>query len=195
MIFWTCILVGGLFAWLAIKIGFYETVVHLFNIIISIYVAIFITPFILVTFPAAGNMPCCQAVAPASIAVGMFLILYGIAYVFLTGQFKVSFPKVFDILFAGILGFFTGFLVASFAALIIMLTPLSRNTFMNKAGFNRTSIADNLTYVCKLCDSVHWFVSLPGENVTSKEIISEMLDSIKPMEQRTTEGEIPTDQP
>jgi uncharacterized membrane protein required for colicin V production len=194
MVFWTCILVGGFFVWLAVKIGFYETIIHLFNIIISIYVAIFLTPVILVSFPDIGDVQFSQAIVLSAVAVGIFLVLYGITYFLLTAQFKVSFPKVFEIFFAGILGFFTGFLVASFAALIITLTPLSQNTVVNKAGFNRTSLQDNLIYVRKLCDSVQWFVSLPGKDVTSGKIIDELFDNIKPKEQQINKEQIQTNQ-
>lgn len=184
MVFWACILVGGIFVWVAIKIGFYEILVHLFNIIISIYLAIFLTPVILVSYPGAGNVPFSQAVILSAIVGGVFLVLFGITYFLLTAQFKVLFPKVFEIFFAGILGFFTGFLVASFAALIITLTPLSQNPVANKAGFNRTSLEDNLIYVRKLCDSVQWFVSLPGRDITSEKIIDELFNNIELKKQK-----------
>jgi hypothetical protein len=82
MLFWAGILTGGLFTWLAVRIGFY--------------------------------------------------ILYAIAYTFLTGQFKVNFPKIFDILFAGLLDFPLGFLVFSFMVLVITVTPLSKNLFISQ---------------------------------------------------------------
>jgi hypothetical protein len=44
MVFWAGILVGGLFIWFAVKIGFYEMWATLFNIVISIYIAIFLSP-------------------------------------------------------------------------------------------------------------------------------------------------------
>jgi hypothetical protein len=185
MIFWVCILVGGFFTWLAIRIGFFESLALLFNIVISIYVAIFLTPVILEKFSAAGDMFCGHALALASVAIGTFLILYGITYVFLTGQFKVSFPSVFEIIFAGLLGFFTGFLVSSFAALIITASPLSQNSLISKIGFNKVSLRDNISYICLFSDSVNRIVSLPDNDVTSGQIIDELLENARRKEQET----------
>ncbi len=94
MVFWLGILTGGLFIWFAMKIGFYEMLAMFFNILISIYVAIFLTPVILDIVPAASETQYCNTLALVVIAAGTFFILYGITYVFLTGQFKVSFPKL-----------------------------------------------------------------------------------------------------
>jgi hypothetical protein len=189
MIFWVCILVGGLFTWLAIRIGFFESLALLFNIVISIYVAIFLTPVLMEKFSAAGEMSCGHALALASVATGTFLILYGITYVFLTGQFKVSFPGVFEIIFAGLLGFLTGFLVSSFAALIITASPLSRNSLISKIGFNKVSLRDNISYICWYCDSVNRIVSLPDNDVTSGQIIDQLLENARRKEPDTANSQ------
>ena len=99
MVFWASILARGVFAWLAIRMGFYETWTMLFNIVISIYVAIFLTPAIVDVAPAAGDTSYGNALTLAVTATGVFLVLHGISYVFLTGQFNVSFPKIFDLVF------------------------------------------------------------------------------------------------
>lgn len=189
MIFWACILGGCFFAWLAIKIGFYESLALTFNIVISIYTAIFLTPVIIETFPAAGDMPCCHALALTFTATGTFLILYGITYIFLTGQFKVSFPKVFDIIFAGIIGFFAGTLVLSFLTLIITATPITQNRFAQKIGFNRQSQQSNISYICRWSDSVNSVVSSPEHYLTSEQTINQILDNVQPIEpNNTSEG-------
>jgi uncharacterized membrane protein required for colicin V production len=175
MVFWLGILTGGLFIWFAIKIGFYEMLAMLFNIVISIYVAIFLAPVILETVPEAGDIPCCNAFTMAVLAVGTFFILYGITYVFLTGQFKVSFPKLFDILFTGVLGFLAGFLVLSFAALVITITPISQNRFVKQVGFDRNSQQANISYICWWCDLVNSIVSSPDTKITSKQAVEHLL--------------------
>jgi len=189
MIFWAGILVGGLFVWIAIKIGFYETLALLFNIVISIYVAIFLAPIIKDIVPEAGDMPCCEALALVAISGGTFLILYGITYIFLTGQFKITFPKVFDILFAGLLGFVAGFLVLSFVALIITITPISQNKFVSTIGFNRQSQQTNLSNICWWCNIVHSIVSTPDERTTCQTNINLLLDSANKKEKPKTDKE------
>ena len=176
MVFWLSILAGGIFAWFAIKIGFYEILAMFFNIVISIYVAIFLTPVLLDVTPGAGDIPCCQAFALSVLGGGTFLILYGITYIFLTGQFKVAFPKLFEILFTGVLGFLTGFLVLSFAALVITVTPISQNRFVKQVGFTRESQLTNISYMCLWCDLVNTVVS-SDTKISSKEAVDYLLSS------------------
>jgi len=180
MVFWLGILSGGLFTWFAIKIGFYEMWAMLFNIVISVYVAIFLAPVILNIIPEAGDIPSSQAIALTVLGAGTFCILFGITYVFLTGQFKVSFPKSFDILFAGLLGFLAGFLVLSFAALVITITPISQNRFVRQVGFNRNSQQANISYVCWWCDLVNSIVSSPDTKITSKQAVEHLLSETLP---------------
>lgn len=179
MVFWLGILTGGFFIWFAMKIGFYEMWAMLFNIVISIYVAIFLTPVILDIVPEAGDISFCNAFAIVVLAIGTFFILYGITYVFLTGQFKVSFPKLFDILFTGILGFLAGFLVLSFAALVITITPISQNRFVKQVGFNRQSQQANISYICWWCDLVNSIVSSPDTKITSEQAVEHLLSSMQ----------------
>ncbi len=189
MVFWLGILCGGLFIWFAIKIGFFEMLAMLFNIVISVYVAIFLAPVILETVPEAGDIPCCNAFTMTVLAVGTFFILYGITYVFLTGQFKVSFPKLFDILLTGVLGFLAGFLVLSFAALVITITPLSQNRFVKQVGFNRNSQQANISYICWWCDLVNAIVSSPDTKITSKEAVEHLLSDTQPTTPEKEDGQ------
>jgi len=189
MVFWVGILVGGLFIWFAVKIGFYEMWAMLFNIVISIYVAIFLTPFILDIFPEAGDISFCNAFAMVVLAIGTFFILYGITYVFLTGQFKVSFPKIFDILFTGVLGFLAGFLVLSFIALLITTTPISQNRFVRQLGLNRNSQQANITYICWWCDLVNSIVSSPDTKITSEQAIEQLLNNTQQKRPNKTDEE------
>ena len=180
MVFWLSILAGGLFIWLAVRIGFFEMWTMLFNIVISIYVAMFLTPVIVNVIPAAGDTAYGNALTLAVIATGTFLILFGISYIFLTGQFSVAFPKVFDILFAGILGFLAGALVFSFAALIITVTPASQNRLMSKIGFNARSQRTNIEYICRWCDLIDLAVSSPDRETTAEQTINTLLSTAQP---------------
>ena len=102
----------------------------LFNILISVYLAIFLGPAIVDMFPAAGGSAFSNALAMASTGVGAFLILHCISYTFITGQFTVSLPRILDSLGAALLGFLAGFLVWSFASLLICTSPISQNAFI-----------------------------------------------------------------
>ena len=170
------ILAGGILTWYAIKIGFYETWATLFNIVIAIYVALFLAKPIEDFLPQdAIDIPCSQALILIVIAAGTFLILYGITYISFTSQFKVTFPKIFDILFAGLLGFCGGFLLLSFAALIISLTPIGTYT-----GINDDSVQYNMSSSYWLFDGIHTIVSSPDNKTTTEKVIEELLSESQP---------------
>jgi uncharacterized protein YjeT (DUF2065 family) len=123
----------------------------------------------------AVNIPCCHALTLTVLAVGLFLILHGITYILFTSQFKVAFPKIFDILVAGLLGFFGGFLILSFAALIILLTPFG--TF---AGMNDASVQYNMSSAYWLFDGIHSIVSQPNDELTTEMVIKQLLIDSQP---------------
>lgn len=195
MIFWAGILVGGFFIWLAVRIGFFETLALMFNIVISIYTAIFLTPLLIDFIPAAGETTYCHALALVVIATGTFGILHGITYIFLTGQFKVTFPKIFDILFSGALGFLAGFFVLSFVALAITVTPISQNKFLSKIGFSRYSQKANLSYICWWCDKVNSIVSSPDNKITSEQAVNQLLDKANSKEPEKTDERAEPNEP
>jgi len=179
MVFWIGILVGGTFAWLAIKLGFYQTWALIFNIIISIYLAVYLRP-VIVNIPAVGDTPYNNALAMVAVALAAFLILHGISYTFLTGQFNVSFPKVFDILGTGFLGFLAGFLVWSFLTLLIYITPVSQNTFVKGIGFTDDFQKTSVSYISRFCNLVNAVVSSQDNKDSAEQTISKLLKGAEP---------------
>ena len=176
MLLLASILAGGFCIWFAVKIGFYETWATLFNIVIAIYAALFLALPIMNFLPEdAVNIPYSQALTLTFLAVGVFLILHGITYILFTSQFKVTFPKIFDILIAGLLGFFGGFLLLSFAALIIFLTPISTYT-----GIGDDSIQYNISKAYWLFDGIHSVVSSPDNEITTEEVIKQLINKRQP---------------
>ena len=136
MAFWIGILVSIAFVYLAIKVGFFEMWVMLFNITISIYLAIFLRPIIADFVPIPVDASYNDAIIVVAIGIVTFLIVHAILYVFFTGQFNVSCPKIFDILGAGFLGCLAGYLVWSFAILLICITPISQQPIVKKMGLH-----------------------------------------------------------
>ncbi len=185
MVFWTGILVGAIFAWFAIKLCFYQTWALVFNIIISIYLAIYLQP-IIANIPAVGDTPYSGALTMIGVALASFLILHGISYTFLTGQFNVPFPKVFDSLGAGFLGFLAGFLVWSFLSLLFYTTPVSRYAFVKDIGFTDQFQKTSLSYVSRFCNLVNAVVS-PGDNeLSTEQAIDKLLAGLESKAQKKT---------
>lgn len=171
------ILVGALFVWLAVRLGFFETWGLLFNIVVSIYVAVFLAPTVAAFAPTSGNLsPYCVGLSMAVLGGGCFAILYGLSYVFLTSQYVVPFPKVFDVLVAGGLGFLAGFLVLSFVALVITATPLAKHDLVSSIGFNAESEEANIACVAWCCDLVHSIVGADGDEKASEAAIMRLLE-------------------
>lgn len=185
------ILVGGLCAWFAIKIGFYETWAMLFNIVVAIFTALFLTrPIVNLLSEEAIDIPCREALVLLIVAVGSFLILHGITYILFTSQFNVPFPKIFDVLFAGLLGFFGGFLVLSFAALIIFITPLGKY-----ASINKESVKNNMKPAYWLLDGIHSIVSGSENEPDSSVVIEQILSKSQPNTQNINTQQEDSDKP
>jgi hypothetical protein len=179
MAFWFGILIGGICAWYAVGVGFYETWTMLFNIIISVYLAVFLRP-VIVNLPAVSDTPYTNALTMLAIAIASFAILQGITYTFLTGQFKVSFPRIFNTLGTGFLGFLAGFLIWNFVSFLIFITPISQDTFMKGFGFKEQFRQSNVSYLSGWCNLVDTVVSSRDSKMTSEEAISGLLKSTKP---------------
>ncbi|MHC4068309.1 MAG: CvpA family protein [Planctomycetota bacterium] len=179
MVFWIAILIGGIFLWFALKLGFYETWIMLFNIVISIYIALFLKPVITEHLPPIGDIRYCCALTIVVTAVATFLIFQGLAYVFLTSQFNITFPKVFEVLGSGLLGFLAGFLVCSFVAMNIALTPVPKMTPVENLGFDLQSQQDNISYLCWWSDLVHKVVAHKDNQYTTKQLIEEIAEETK----------------
>ena len=173
MIFWAGILVAVIFAVSAIKLGFYHAWTMLFNFVIAVYVALRISPAIEEFLPATTM---------ALLATGLvtFLILHGIAYVLLIGQFEVTFPRVVNTLGSGILGFLTGFLVWSFGTLLVCTSPFSQQQYVKELGFETKTFqeAKMQPYLVWWCSFLDKLVASGEGPVSAEQTIKDLL--IKP---------------
>ena len=185
MVFWIGILVSGAFAWFAIKRGFYETWTLVFNIVIAIYLAVFLGPIIANIVPAVRDTAYNNALTMLATAIGSFLILHGISYTFVTGQFSISFPKIFDTLGTGFLGFLTGFLVWSFVSLLICITPISQNSFVKEIGFSSQFQQTSVSYISRFCNLVNAVVSSQDNEHTTQQALSGLLKNAESKVQGT----------
>jgi len=177
MVFWIAILAGIGFVWLAVRLGFYETWILFFNVLVSIYLGIFLTPMVVSFAPASGEVASYGvALSMVVLAGGCFAILQGLSYVFLTGQFSISFPRLFDIPFSGLLGFVAGFLALSFAALVVTTTPLAQRRMVGTLGFNRQSQQATITCIAWGCDLIHTFARFEAGEGATREAVSRLLD-------------------
>jgi hypothetical protein len=178
MVFWIAILTGAGFAWLAVRLKFYATWVLFFNVLVSAYVSIFLAPAVADFAPVAGGAASYGvALSMVVLAGGCFAILHGLSYVFLTGQFNIPFPRVFDVLLSGLLGFTTGFLILSFAATVLTTTPLAQHEIVGAVGFNRQSQQANIRCLASCCDLIHAVTRFGDGKDTTQVAIDRLIDA------------------
>ncbi|MHC4084533.1 MAG: CvpA family protein [Planctomycetota bacterium] len=191
MVFWIGILCGCLFVWLAVKKGFYETWILLFNIIIAVYLAVFLGPVIANIVPIAPKSAYNNALSMMIPGVGGFLILYGISSTLFTGQFSVPFTKTIDTCVSGFFGFLAGLLVWCFLSLLICITPIAQNTFVSELDFAGGFKQTGAPYVSWWCNRVHSITASKNSDVTSGEVISTLLKNAEPTIIEQTEPNFP----
>jgi hypothetical protein len=161
MVFWMAVGVGALFIWIGVQVGFYATWTMFFNLVLSAYVALFLTPLVITSVPAATETAYGYALVLMCVAIATLMIAYGLTFACLSGQLRAYFPKAFDSVGAGFLGFLNGFLVLSFVAFAFSLTPLCRPgdpqelSIFKTLGFEAQSQETNTSYVCFWCNRMN----------------------------------------
>jgi hypothetical protein len=178
--FWIGILIAVIFAYSAIKLGFYHAWTMLFNLVIAVYVAVRISPAIEEFLPAAMGGQYGKMMALLATGLVTFLILHGIAYVLLIGQFEVTFPRVVNTLGSGILGFLAGFLIWSFGTLIVCTTPFCQQQYVKELGFETKTFqeAKMQPYLVWWCSFLDKIVASGDGPVSAEQTINDLL--IKP---------------
>jgi hypothetical protein len=175
MLFWVGILFAALIAWYAFRAGFYQSWAMLFNIVVSIYLAVFLGPVILRVIPNAADTPSCNVLAMLATAAAAFLILHCVSYTLMVGQFGVTFPRIFATLGSALLGFAAGFIVWAFACLLIYSSPLARHPFAQLVGFEDQCRDATVRYVSRCCNLVHRVVASDYEKETAEQLIRDCL--------------------
>ena len=136
---WFAILVGLLVAIVGVRKGFFAMWGTIFNVLISIYLGIMLTPLIVGTFQEEGVSCYCCAGCVVGISILTFTILQSFVYCFYFKVSKVILPRVVDTIGAGILGFICGYIVCSFFVLAIGIMPAIESPF-SKNFFNREKL-------------------------------------------------------
>ena len=154
MISWFAVLVGVIFAVIGIKKGFYPMWAMLFNILISIYLAVMLSPIIVQIRPDMAQLRYYLAACVAVIALMAFVILQVIMTSFLAEISESLCPRFFDNVGAGILGFLSGYVVFSFVFLAVCIMPFSRLPFMKGFCGDGISTPAGVRPVVKACDFV-----------------------------------------
>lgn len=139
MILWIIILFAVLAAFLLRDRSFYANWTTLFNTLISIYLSIMTTPYIIDLLPHGTKWPAYHCAGFAFlIALALFVILEIIAaYVIVVEDIDISFPKLFDIALSKVLGFLSGFCITGFV-IFLLTTMVMQYNYSPWMSFIRT---------------------------------------------------------
>ena len=172
------ILVGIGFAYYGFKRGFFEMGGNFFNLLISVYLALFLRPLIIEHFSEAGGSWLGNTLVIFLPGVGIFFILYGISYVAF-GQFNIELPKWFDISLGSLTGFLGGLLIWNCLILLLSITPLSNSNVANKVGLSRYSVENKPSYICFWGDFINLFAGSADANRSTEQVIAGIFTSIE----------------
>jgi hypothetical protein len=189
MTFWIGIIIGGIFAWNLVRTGFCESWLIFFNIVLAIYLAIYLQPAIAQSYPSTAQSSFNITITMLITASAGFLALYGLFYMFFTSQFSATFPKVLEIIGSGILGFLTGFLFWSFVCLLICMTELSQSTLVRGIDFEGNTKKCNVPYLCFWCELINTAVSPADEKIPCRQAVEKLLEKAQRKRQTTRPSE------
>jgi len=180
MVLWIAVAVGGLFAWIGVRIGFLASWILFFNLMLAAYMGVFLGPYIIASVPATTESPYGHALVFVSTALATLLATYAACYACLAGRIQIEFPRVFESLAAGVLGFLSGFLAWGFVSMVIALTPLPDEDFCRHLGFDSSAQKTNVAFVCWWCDRLHGFVGSSEWEVSGEETFGLLQEEARP---------------
>lgn len=176
MVFWLGILIGAVFAFLAVKRGLYETWAILFNAVLSIYLAIVLTPLAKELLPQSSHTPYEDTLVLLVLGAGFFVLLHGIVYVLVLSQFKVNMGAILDYIGSGVLGLAGGILIWSFVLIVLCSSPVVTNQFIRAAGIKRDNVQANISYLSKFTGLIERFVGTEQSENTVPELLDSLLE-------------------
>jgi hypothetical protein len=178
MVFWIAVLVGAFFAWVAVQVGFYSAWMLFVNLLLAAYLAVFLSPVVIDNVPAATGTPYGYTLVFLCIAAATMILSYGVCYAFLSGQFRFEFPRIFDTIAAGIVGFLAGFMAWSMLSFSLALLPLWELDSLRSLGFEAEKQKANTAYMCWWCDQLHTLTYSSDSELSSAEAVELLLTRV-----------------
>jgi hypothetical protein len=170
-------LIAVLFALSAKKMGFYHAWTMLFNLLIAVYLAIRVGPFVEEFFPPSIDGKYSTVLALLATGTGAFLIMQVVAYILMVGQLEVTFPRVVSIFGSAFFGFLAGFLVWSFAMFAFYTTPFSQSRSVKELHIDTTPFQETKmqSYLVGWCNFVDMFIKSGDNPPSAKQAMIDMM--------------------
>ena len=164
------IVIGIVCGIVAAKKGLYSSWAVFVNITVAVYLAVFLTPTVFAAIGSLAELAYTVAASLAAIAVITFSIFWAITVIFFTGQFTFTFPKTFNTIGGGIVGFASGLLVWGFVALVFLAVPIWQNSFLQELNLQNQLVRTVNVSVVKACNCVNFLSRQRGE-CSTKEVV------------------------
>lgn len=132
MIFLLTVIFGGIIAVVVRRKNFFSMWALLFNVLIAIYISVMLSPTIIGRIPEIYGDGYCYGLCLLALALPVFLISQSLASIYLTRDFNVSFPKVFNGIGSSLFGFLVGYFGLNFIIFAIGIMPLSEYPFVKQ---------------------------------------------------------------
>jgi hypothetical protein len=177
MAFWILILFASGGAVLAYKkSGFYKMWAIVFNIFIAIYMGIMLSPWIVSLIPSGTNgLQYQKAACVVCVAILVFGLLQAITVNFITCDYEIGFPKLFNSIGTAVLGFIGGLTVTSFVLLLISLLPFAEAPFVKNVTGKETAERLAAKPVVTLCNFITSISIQPPEG-KPRQVISKLIN-------------------
>ena len=163
------IVFGILLGMIGVKRGFLKTWALLFNILVSIYIGVMLSPTFVAFRPEMGQEYSYLAAFIVVTSLAIFVVLQMIVSVFFSELAECFCPKIFDTVGAAILGFLGGFCIISFVFVVVCIMPFSKKPNLKGVCGDGSSTPVGVEGVVKACDFVST-VSLQPHGDTRKRV-------------------------
>jgi hypothetical protein len=144
MIFWLLLLIGCFFAWFGFRLRLYVSWIIFFNLVISIYAGIMVTPWLVGSISELQRSPYSTIALMVVIPVVLMIFLSFIARSFFMDRLDITFPARIELIFSALTGFLTGYLASAYLITVISFLPILKggkiDSFTSKNGKNPSYI-------------------------------------------------------
>lgn len=154
MLFWVLLIVGGLFACLGVKKGFYAMFATLFCLMFSVYIGVLAAPRIMRLSHDFEQDPYYAAGCVFGMFLVIFILLWAIAWFYFLRDGEDYFPKMLDRIGGGVCGFLFGYILSSLVLLMVCIMPFSRDDAMPALCNRDSAMRFSVPAVVKTCNFV-----------------------------------------
>lgn len=157
MIFWLFILIGGLCAWLGVRKGFYAMFATLFCLMFAVYIGVLAAPKIMAMSEGLEKDPGYAAGCVFGMTLLIFGLLWSVAWFYFLRDIDDYFPKLFDRIGGGALGFLFGYVLVGLCLLLVCILPFSQGDNLPALISRDSMIRLSVPAVAKACNFVAFY--------------------------------------